>query len=532
MRLSERIECPPDFQRHVTDLFGVNRFGDPIFRFVWGMTETENRLTIRGTYEPQLIGHNQPCWILQMWQPPELFGTPDFFYFANRDPASGLPLMEYPEFGRYGDLATFLFRNYDAKTHELRIETIQLDFAIIDRAMPLMIQALEMTESQKELAREQQEAWENAQLVQQIAERLHDDLPTFYGPVSYANQGNRTALIEPEEGRNRAEVEANRPEEEAAHARLLPGAELKPGGKQMGVPMTKPGLYSGTMDSEIARKLSFAVTQRENKDYVFTGNMNVARTPQYYVRIFNVGDMEHKIERPWVAFNPAARAKLILIPACQKDQPYSRPFTIADIVQQPKRHVTTGEMDSYGVDGKFLAQDALNPEDPYGNWQTVRPMDASRATNEGTNLYRWGCFWTLNETPTAAELQAATAQRDAYYNYLVEEAKILWMGGTDGRKQIGNTHRRAASFFGMEFEWNQIYKATKECPECGTRVPVNASICSSCPMTFDWTQALARGVRTKQQAIDAGIFEGQPEEFAAEAPKGAERPKRSKKKAE
>jgi hypothetical protein len=203
MRLSERIECPPDFQQYITDIFGVNRFGGPLFRFIWGQSETEHRLTIHGTYEPKLIGHNQPCWILQMWEGPEIFGTPDYFYYANRDQETGLPLMEYPEFGRYQDLATFLFRNFDAKTKDLRIETITLDWVIIDRAMPLMIQALDMSEYHKQLAREQQEAWENMKLVEQIADRLHDDLPTFYGPVSYAGQRNRTALID----RKRAEIE-------------------------------------------------------------------------------------------------------------------------------------------------------------------------------------------------------------------------------------------------------------------------------------------------------------------------------------
>jgi hypothetical protein len=300
----------------------------------------------------------------------------------------------------------------------------------------------------------------------------------------------------------------------------------------MGTMRTAPGLYTGTMDSPNAARMSRAMMGPLNPEYVFTGNANIVREPQFYVRIFNVGDMEHRIERPWVAFNPAARAKIILIPACKPGEPYSKPFVIADVVQQPKRHVTTGEMDTVGVDGKFLAQDALNPEDMHGNWRTVRPMDASRAVNEGTNLYRWGCFWTTNETPSDEELKAAGDQRDAYYNHLIEEAKLFWMGGTDGRKQIGNTHRRAASYFGLEFEWNQIYKATKECPECGTRVPIAASICSKCPMTFNWEQALSRGVRTKDQAIAAGVWKGQAEEFAAEAPRSAAPPRRKGKKAE
>lgn len=254
-----------------------------------------------------------------------------------------------------------------------------------------------------------------------------------------------------------------------------------------------------------AARMTRTMNDSQNPDFVFTGNANVARKPDYYVRIFNVGDMEHKIERPWVNYNPAQKAKIIIIPACVKGEPYSKPFVINDVVQTPIRNILTNEMDTRGVDGKFLAQDALNPEDPRGSWKTVRQMNPTQLMNEGTNLYNWGCFWTLNEVPSEEELQAASEKRDAYYNHLIEEAKALWMGGDSGKKQIGFTHRKAASYFGLEFEWNQLYKATSNCDECDSVIPVKASVCPKCGNVRNWEQAIARGLKTPEQASLAGI---------------------------
>jgi len=202
-RPSERLECPEDFQQHLTDLFGVNRFGEPLFRIIWGQTETQVQLTVDGKYDRVLLGHNQPCWILQRWEPPEVFGTPDHYYFLNRDPESGDVMMEYPEFGNYTDLVTFQSKNYDAATKELYIETVTLDWSIIEHAFPLIFQTLEMSAMEIESAREQQEAYENSLAVERIADRLYDELPSFYGPTSHAQIANRTALID----RKMAEIE-------------------------------------------------------------------------------------------------------------------------------------------------------------------------------------------------------------------------------------------------------------------------------------------------------------------------------------
>lgn len=174
----------------------MNCFGEPLFRIIWGQTETMQVASEYG-YEHKLIGHNQPCWILQKWMPPEAYGTPDTYYALTADQLTGLPLLgEYPEFGRYETLVTFSSKRYDPMTNELIIDTIPLDWEIIERAIPALLASQEMTYWEVRAAQEAEEAYENACVVSEISDRLHDQLPTFYGPTSHAQIGNRTALID------------------------------------------------------------------------------------------------------------------------------------------------------------------------------------------------------------------------------------------------------------------------------------------------------------------------------------------------
>lgn len=257
-----------------------------------------------------------------------------------------------------------------------------------------------------------------------------------------------------------------------------------------------------------------AMMNEANPEYTFIGNANLQHTPQYFVRIFNVSDVEVKIERPWVNFNPTQRGKLIVIPARQEGERVSKPFTIADIVQVPLRNDNSKTYQSIGQRGEFLAQDALNPEDLTGSWRTVRTLTAGSSINEGTNLYHWGLFWTKNETPSDEEVGAAVGRLEANYNRLIDEAKLLWASGEKARLEIGNTHRRAAQHFGLEFEWNVLYRSLQECPGCGSRISKAAVVCPKCPAVFNWEQALALGLRTVEQAVAAGIMEPQAESMA------------------
>jgi hypothetical protein len=265
-----------------------------------------------------------------------------------------------------------------------------------------------------------------------------------------------------------------------------------------------------------AKKQSEIWAQEKNDNFMFTGDANLRHVPKYFVRIFNVSDMEQRIERPWVM--PGKGGKMIVVPAKEDGQRYSRPFLIPDIVQMPTDRAGGWEMGTRGIDGKFLAQDAINPEDPSGNWKTVRTRLESSLSNEGTNLYHFGLFWDstpgtdTSVPPSEDALRVAVERLEANYNRLIDEAQLMSIN-PKMMDQVGHLHRRAANYFGRSFTWNIRYEKQNQCPNCGTALPMTASRCftQGCRRVIDWTRALEEGTATVEEAIAAGVLEAQAE---------------------
>lgn len=268
-----------------------------------------------------------------------------------------------------------------------------------------------------------------------------------------------------------------------------------------------------------ARRGSGALENEKNNNFVFLGNANFSRKPEFFVKIFNVREREQKVDRPWV--NPGRQGSTIIIPEREPTARYSKPFLISDVVQMPEQRAGDFQFSSRGVDGKFLAQDALNPEEPTGSWKTVRPVGAASLQNEGTNLYHWGCWWTIELEPTDAEVEKAVERLEATYRRLIAEAEIFAVSGPDGVKQIGNTHREAANYFELSFTWNTFFKKQSSCPNCGRAIPNSASRCfhDGCKFVISWERALQQGTATLEEAERAGVLAGQAQAFAATPPK-------------
>jgi hypothetical protein len=194
------MDCPAEFQQRVTDRFGLNPFGEPNFRIAWGKTE-KTLVAGRNGYEERLLC-GLPCWLILRWVPPESYGSPDLWYRQNKDEDTGLCLLgPYPSRGKY-EIAVPLYRKR-VVNGTLEFEAMPLNHSIIDTMIPLMLKAQELTFWERKAALEQQEQEENDAMVNEIADRLQNDMPTFYGPTSYPVQANCTALID----RKMAEVE-------------------------------------------------------------------------------------------------------------------------------------------------------------------------------------------------------------------------------------------------------------------------------------------------------------------------------------
>jgi len=236
---------------------------------------------------------------------------------------------------------------------------------------------------------------------------------------------------------------------------------------------------------------------------------NIRRKPEYYVYIYNVSTMEQRISRPWA--HPA-----LIIPACEPDQPYSQPAVIPDIVQDRVERAGSWDIGIRGVDGKFLAQDALHPDLLGGDWKSYRRIPKGSAANDGTDLYSLGCWWSLNNPPTEEEVKTARDRLAATYRQEIQKANALQMQGKP--EEISPMMHRAADFFDLELPWHTELTARIVCPGCGEKVSssmVRHMPREKCGYVFDWNRAIRAGVATKKEADEAGVMLGveDPEAF-------------------
>ena len=130
----EHHTCPPHVAHELELAGGVNRYGEPNFRAVWGydrivpmtgewqeweealatLTDkatgySESRKVIRlvsSVVETRMVPKYLPgnCWHLEMWRPPEEYGTPEQWGKQGEEVMAGLTVDtagEYPARGEY-----------------------------------------------------------------------------------------------------------------------------------------------------------------------------------------------------------------------------------------------------------------------------------------------------------------------------------------------------------------------------------------------------------------------------------------------
>ena len=199
----ERRVCPAEFQDRLTRVFGRNRYGGPKFRIVWGQTNVHRVGNIwrdiygneRRQYRDVYQSHCMPCWIIQRWKGPEHYGTPELYYLQNWDAHTRLFTMgEYPWRGRYETFQA-LFR-HDFVEGKMVVEHFELSHILIDKVIPMMTAVDQLSEHEKRAAYEAMKAAEAKKETEEIAEQMMANLPSYYGPVSFARQGCRTSLLD------------------------------------------------------------------------------------------------------------------------------------------------------------------------------------------------------------------------------------------------------------------------------------------------------------------------------------------------
>lgn len=203
----QQYECPEWFQEKLTEIGGVNKFDEPIFRVVWGQGgqpealyragghwHVEGQPSFKG-YRDLLVGGGTPSWCLLQWHDAVEYGTPESYYVAMCDDETNLSdLGEYPYFGRYRLLYNMCFRAMIQG--KMVIEAMPLNSFVLDSIVPIIMEAKDISyEQTMEAMRGIKEQEDQADLAM-IEDAMLDSKLAFKGPVSYARQGCRTSLID------------------------------------------------------------------------------------------------------------------------------------------------------------------------------------------------------------------------------------------------------------------------------------------------------------------------------------------------
>jgi hypothetical protein len=154
------------------------------------------------------------------------------------------------------------------------------------------------------------------------------------------------------------------------------------------------------------------------------------------------------------------------IPACAKSQAY----TLLLITSRPDViDLGDGRRLPFQISAREIADDLLQ------------------------DLHDHGVFLCAGTRPTADELAATTARRDAYYHQLIGEGDTLWARGHSFR-EISDMHRRAALALGVEREWAYVPMRMSECPACGEKVKSGVAVCKHCHAILDREKAAKHGL--------------------------------------
>jgi len=152
----ERRDCPREYQEHVERIGGMNRFGGPNFRIVWGMNET---MLVYGVDANGKKGQHIvlkhggiPAWFIDCWKPPECYGTPELWYSLTWDWETDAPAIgDYPWRGLYEPANFNLFtRRFEGD--KMIIDAMPLAHWLIDLLIPNIIKDLDTTYEQRKNA--------------------------------------------------------------------------------------------------------------------------------------------------------------------------------------------------------------------------------------------------------------------------------------------------------------------------------------------------------------------------------------------
>jgi hypothetical protein len=255
--------------------------------------------------------------------------------------------------------------------------------------------------------------------------------------------------------------------------------------------------------------LSESMTRANNRTFNFNlQDYLYGRKPDFFVYLYNVSEQSFDVYRPPLFAN-------IHIPGRKRGEDFSVAARLPSPLLAPQGSVDSDELTTNLMDTRRVAMDICNPD----NLSLDQNAVIAKPTNIGNNLSAKGVFWSLEAPPTKennfvtsdklkVEVQDAVKRMETYFNKVLEKMKAMETSDPKGMlEMIGPEAHTAADYFGIETSWHGKRSRPMDCPNCGDRIKAGIAFHRTEEGTLcilDWKRAVASGVRTKQQAIDAG----------------------------
>jgi hypothetical protein len=197
---------PAEFQDYLTYIGGINKFDSPNFILWWNQyAYGEGSFRSGGVwsveeqhfegYRDLLKGSGEPCWCLGQYHSADEYGTPESFYFDNRDEATGLQILgEFPFAGKYELL--YNLRWHSIENGKIEFFTLPLSTHTFDLIVPVIIAAKNVSiEKRRAAYLDAKQKEEDAKLTEIERKLREKDIP-FKGAISYGRQGIRSTVVD------------------------------------------------------------------------------------------------------------------------------------------------------------------------------------------------------------------------------------------------------------------------------------------------------------------------------------------------
>jgi hypothetical protein len=244
--------------------------------------------------------------------------------------------------------------------------------------------------------------------------------------------------------------------------------------------------------------LSEGMSKANNRSFNFAlQDFLMGRKPDYWVYLYSVSESSFDVYRPPLLAN-------LHITGRKQGQDFVQCARFPQPLLSPQGSVDNDEITIMPMDTRRFVMDIINPDNLGFDQDAV----IQKPSGVGNDLGKKGVFWSVNNPPTELEVKSARARMERYYNALLEKARAVETSDPKTLiEMLTPEHHAAADYFGVETSWHGKRSRPMDCPNCGDRIKVGVAFHKTEEGTLcilDWARAVKSGVRTKQQAIDAG----------------------------